>query len=311
MIRLLQAYNTILSVAFVFFLGFLIGKVYFNLSVKLLSKLSIWLFATTVNFVYLNDNPIPLKMFLTLIISNLLILTLIFLSWIIIGGFCKHTLLNFLITAFSNTGYIGYPIFYGLFGEKGLGYAVAFSIPHSFILATLGVAVLSLSTKEKFSKDLIKGAVKVFKMPWIYAIALAAFFNWLGISWRDFPPFLKGFIDMLKSASIPMILLTVGIEMSRVTFSMKFLKKVGFNTVFKLFIAPAISVPFVFLFGFDNLMSKIFILQFAMPTAVNSAIIAADQNVEPEYASFTVFSTTVFSFLSLGFWIWLIEKLGV
>ncbi|MDI3471958.1 MAG: malate permease [Thermotogaceae bacterium] len=307
----LPAYDTILSVAIIFFLGFFIGKIYSKLSIKLLSKLSIWIFTTTVNFVYLNDNPIPLKLFIILVISNLLVLSLIFFVWFIIGKFSKHTLLNFLLTAFSNTGYIGYPIFLGLFGEKGLGYAVAFSVPHSFILATVGVAILSLSAKEKFSHDLIKAIKKVFKMPWIYAIFLAAFCNWIGFSWRELPKFLRGFVDMLRSASIPMILLTVGLEMSRVVFSADFFKKVGFNTIFKLFIAPTISLPFVFLFKFDSLMAKIFILQFAMPTAVNSAIIAADQNVEPEYASFTVFSTTVFSFISLGFWVWLIEKIGV
>jgi len=300
-----------MSVALIFFLGFLVGKLYFKLSVQLLSKLSIWVFATVVNFVYLNENPISLKTFFILIVSNLLVFTIIFILWGIIGRFSKLTFLNFLLTAFCNTGYIGYPIFYGLFGEKGLSYAVAFSIPHSFILITLGVAILSLANKDRFCKDLINGIKKIFKMPWIYAIFLATFCNWMGVSWYDLPLFLKDFVDMLKRAAIPVILLTVGVEMSRIAFSRDLLTKVGFNTIFKLFIAPAVSLPFVFIFGFDSLMSKVFILQFAMPTAVNSAIIAADQNIEPEFASFTVFTTTVFSFLSLGFWIWLVERLGV
>lgn len=307
----LQAYNTIISVAFIFFLGFLFGKLYYKFSAHLLSKLSVWIFATVINFVYLNENPISLKTFFVMILSNLLVLTIIFALWMVIGGFSKLTLLNFLLTAFCNTGYIGYPIFYGIFGEKGLSYAVAFSIPHSFILITLGVAVLSLSSKNEFLRDLANGVNKIFKMPWIYAIFLATFFNWIGFSWHDFPPFLEDFVSMLKDAAIPIILLTVGVEMSRVTFSRNLLAKVGFNTVFKLLIAPAISLPFIFIFNFDSLMSKVFILQFAMPTAVNSAIIAADQNVEPEFASFTVFTTTVFSFLSLGFWIWIVERLGV
>jgi len=116
---------------------------------------------------------------------------------------------------------------------------------------------------------------------------------------------------MLKGSAIPYLLLYVGLSVSRVKMG-KHLSKMGLTILTnKLFIAPLIALGFATLYGLNGLEGKVFVLETAMPTAINSVVLISALNGDSETVGFGVTITTFFAILTLPVWTVMLEKLFV
>ena len=105
---------------------------------------------------------------------------------------------------FSNTGNLGLPLALFAFGEIGLSYAIiVFAI----------MAIWSFT----FGIWLVAGAGsfgKVLKEPLVGATLLGALFLWMG--WET-PKFLTNALDLVGQMAIPMMLITLGVAVARLS----------------------------------------------------------------------------------------------
>ena len=135
----------------------------------------------------------------------------------------------------------------------------------------------------------------VFKTPAILAVVPALIFNISGV---EVPNFLFRLSGLLGQAMIPVMLVTLGIQMAEIEKI-----KIDFNvfaaTTVRLIGGPLLAVFFVPLFGLQGIERDAGILQAAMPSAVLASIIAMEYKLIPEFVTTTVLFSTLFSILTL------------
>ncbi|HQP59060.1 MAG TPA: AEC family transporter, partial [Petrotogaceae bacterium] len=109
-------------------------------------------------------------------------------------------------------------------------------------------------------------------------------------------------IDMLNDAAITFILIYIGVTLSRVKLSPSNVKQTVLLTALKLLFLPILGFLAVSIVPMEPMYRKIFLLETAMPTAMNMVVVTAELNKEPEVGSLVVFFTTAFSVLTIPFW---------
>lgn len=219
-----------IPILILFLIGFSLGRITGGKNLSL-SKLSTWVLSTAIIFVYLNDHPAGGWDFFTALLVNSTMMAVVLILWKSLRPRDYHS--KFLSTAFCNTGYIGYPVVKSFLGDVGLSKAVVFSTVHTIFMITLGVFIAGLGGKRK--EKILDGLIGMLKLPWVYAMILAFVMNALGKSWREFPYFVREPISMLVDSAIPIIIITVGVELSRIKPSTLFLKDITILTFLNSF----------------------------------------------------------------------------
>lgn len=109
---------------------------------------------------------------------------------------------------------------------------------------------------------------------------------------------LENSLEYLANSAIPLIMLSLGL-----TISFKDVRSYLFDTVFisfsRLILAPLILYGILVSCGFNSLMLQVSVLQSAMPTAMNSLVLAITYDLDVELVSSVIFVTTILSLITL------------
>jgi len=193
-------------------------------------------------------------------------------------------------TTFSNCGYMGFPILYGLFGDVGIFYAAIFQIPFNIFIWTYGVIIFK---KHKNIKKIIKDVIN----PSMIALTLG--FILLILNLRIPDPFYSS-INYIGSLTTPLSMIVIGATLG--TIKIRFVlkdKMVYVISILRLFIAPLL-VYFVFsLFNPPKMALTVCVLLFAMPSAAATTIFAQEYNGNAKLAAGIVSFSTLFSMISI------------
>lgn len=195
-----------------------------------------------------------------------------------------------LATMFMNAGNFGLPATQFAFGETALAYASLYFVTDSMLSYSLGVVIASLGTvnaRQAFTN--------LIKVPNIYALALALFF--MGTGWQ-IPPVIERTTTLLGEASVPAMLVLLGLQFQRVRWQGNILPLALVNGL-RLIAAPVLAWMLSPLFGLQGPSRQAGILQSAMPTAVLTTVLATEYDADPPLVTATVFSTTLLSALTL------------
>jgi len=149
----------------------------------------------------------------------------------------------------------------------------------------------------------------VLKLPYIYTILTAYILGINGISYKMLPKPLFETVLMIKNSAIPFLLLFVGLSLSRIKFDKSSLKDAFYSTLLRLIIIPVFSLVFVLIYKMNPELSKVFVLESSMPTAVNSVLLIDALSGNTSLISFTVFSTTLLSVLTIPIWAFVLNKI--
>ena len=114
----------------------------------------------------------------------------------------------------------------------------------------------------------------------------------------DPPLWLGRPIELLATALIPVMLLTLGIQLAGMKRELPN-RLVGVPIFAKLVIAPVAALAGVTIVGLAGVESKVVILQAAMPAAVFTSLIAIEHDLEPEYVTSVVLVGTLVSAITL------------
>ncbi|QPJ62972.1 MAG: AEC family transporter [Candidatus Nitronauta litoralis] len=178
---------------------------------------------------------------------------------------------------FMNSVNLPFPILLSAFGEEAFPYALVFYLASLLGIFTLG----SLIVAEK------KGFFQLFKEPVIYAIAIAM---WMNLGEVDVPEILIQPLSLLESATIPIVLLVLGMQLSRVKIRQWKLPLLA--GIFRLGGGLLAAVLCIWLFKLEGLPQKVVLLEAVMPSAVIGALVAEKYQADPELVASTVALST-------------------
>ena len=195
-----------------------------------------------------------------------------------------------LIATFGNVGNFGLPLIEFRFGEIARIPATIYFLATIFISFVICVGVASWARSGGMA-----AVFSVFKTPALLALVPALILNISGIG---VPTFISRLSGLLGQAMIPVMLFTLGIQMSEIAKI-----KIDFNvfaaSTVRLVGGPLLAVILVPLFGLQGIERDAGILQAAMPSAVLASLIAMEYKLIPEFVTTTVLFSTLFSILTL------------
>ncbi|MCE5198348.1 MAG: AEC family transporter [Armatimonadota bacterium] len=196
-----------------------------------------------------------------------------------------------LVSAFGNTGFLGYPMVSAAFGHDNRAMLTAVMIDEfamSLVLNSLGVAIAATFAGSRFEW---KSMLELLRSPLFIATIIALLLR--NTHMPDLVMFTMGF---LAAATVPLAMISVGISLS--TRSAKQYPAALFAAItLKMLLLPAITffvLPFV---GITGTVAKVIMLEMAVPAAVISGVIASEYDANGAFAAGAIALGTLVSVL--------------
>lgn len=202
----------------------------------------------------------------------------------------KVTIAIILTTTITNAGNYGLSLNQFAYGEDALAYASIYFVVSSMMVYTVGVAVASMG--QASLKDSL---LNLLKYPTLYALILAVIFQQTG--W-DLPISLERSITLLSEATIPAMLILLGMQLGRTNLREN-KKALAIATVTRMVIAPLIAIGLSIPFQLEGPALQASVTEASMPSAVMTTILSTEFDAEPALVSAIVTATTLFSPITL------------
>lgn len=208
-----------------------------------------------------------------------------------IKGYSKKTTWTIMIaSSIMNTGFIGFPVCLGVFGQAGFLNAVFYDLSTSTMVVAYGIILA-----KKFAgntREVIKNTLTF--MP-LWAVIFGLIFNVFNI---PIGYVLSNVLNYLSGATIPLIMLALGLSLD--------FGNVGENlsdsivvSIIKLVIAPLIIFVLLTLFNIKGLAFNVAILEAGMSTAGNALVLAITYDLDKDLMGSLIFTNVVLSVVSL------------
>jgi len=228
---------------------------------------------------------------------------------------------------FGNTSFVGYPLLVAIYGDASLQTAVLTDQPGSFLaLSTVGVlaatyfSALSFSqeasTKRPTSRILLQ---RIVRFPPIWGLLIAVLLRSV-----EFPHFAFETLTLLSSTLIPLALISVGSELMIDLKQLEGRKTalalgLGYKLLFAPFLILLIYYGIALMHGpssdlapgIPSDVARITILEAAMAPMITGAIIARENDLDPELCSLMVSFGIPLSLITVPVLAKLLDKLGV
>ena len=184
-----------------------------------------------------------------------------------------------------NTGNLGIPICLFAYGTEGLGIASAVASVIILFHFTLGIFL----AKKKFSLDV------VVKSPPVYAIIISVIFLFFQI---QTPLFLENTTFLLTYATIFLVLMSLGIALTKLKFS---LKDSILLSLCRVILGPIIAFIIIYYFNLSGFAAGVLLIQSAMPSAILNYLVGSmysPKKIVDSIAS-TIVVSTIISFFTI------------
>jgi len=249
-----------------------------------------------------NVSPKELPLFIKLPILIFLIFTICGVIGYILGRCLKLERKSIggliLVCALGNTGFLGYPVIYGFYGDPGLvraifcdmGSVIASLLIGTFVGVTFGEGKEEKNTSLYILKELLK-------FPPFLACILSILCVTLGIGIKDIPAFLVDTLNYLSKATVPLIMISLGLSLSPgSTYTIKY----GILALLvRSGVAPLLALLLSLLLSIEGLERKVLILQSAMPSAMMSLVFSLLYRLDVKLVASACFITTISSLVIL------------
>ena len=236
------------------------------------------------------DSELALQMLSFILVAQIAVALLGFLVGKALRQSREITAAFVLIATFGNVGNFGLPLIVFRLGETARTFATVYFVATVFISFIICVGVASWARSGG-----VTAVFSVFKTPALIALIPALVFN---ITDVEVPIFLSRLSGLLGQAMIPVMLITLGVQMGEIPKI-----KINFNvfaaSTVRLIGGPVLALLIVPYFGLEGLERSTGILQAAMPAAVLASIIALEYKLLPEFVTTTVLFSTLYSIITL------------
>jgi predicted permease len=199
--------------------------------------------------------------------------------------------------SFSNTSFIGVPMIETYFGKQGVGLGILIDQAGTYlVLSTLGMLVATIYAQG--GRPTARAmARKVFTFVPFIAFILA-----LLLIPVPYPAWVEALLERLGGTLVPLALVSVGYQI-QFSQSRGRMRELSLCLGFKLILAPVvIGLLYAGLFGGRGEITQITIFEAAMPPAIGAAIVAIDNDLDPQLVTLVVGIGIPLSFLTLFAW---------
>lgn len=204
--------------------------------------------------------------------------------WILVKGVGMDSRTYLAPLIFGNTGNLGLPLALFAFGDEGLGYAVVVFAIMAIWSFTFGVWLVSDGG----------GLGKVIKEPLVGATILGGIFLWQG--WET-PTFLTNTLTLIGQLAIPMMLITLGVAIARLTPGG--LGRAVWVSILKFVLCAGIAWGVGLAFHLDPVAFAVLVIQIATPVAVTSYLLAEKYGADADAVAGLVVVSTLLSVVTL------------
>lgn len=285
--------NNLFPILLIAGIGYACGK-YLGVQPKPLSRLIFYVFSPCLIFNLITtseltgDDMIRMVSFTTVLVLCLSLLSLGLGKLINLERSMLAAVV--LVSMSMNAGNFGLSLNLFAFGEKGLAQASIFFVISSLLTNALGVAIASLGTA-----GIRESILRLWKVPMIYAVALAMFFTWTG--WQ-LPLPLQRTTTVLGDASIPTMLVLLGLQL-QANHRQNHLPGLILANSIRLVGGAVLGLILGPIFGLQGVAFQAGVTQAATPTAVISTVISTEFDSEPAFVTAAVFTSTILCPLTL------------
>ncbi len=287
--------NILLPIFILITIGILLQR-RFKLDLYTLAKINIYFLVPGIIFVKLYETEFILGLMMGVFGFCFLLMFILWLFAIIVSKLLKHE--SSMSAAFSNTVIFYNSANYGIpvndLAFRQDPFAMSIQI---FVLTVQNIVIFSYGVfrLKSLNGNKLDALLSYFKMPIIYALILGISFNALNIS---IPAPLMIAVSYISDALIGIALLTLGAQVAQLRFTKK-IGAVSIGVLMRLILSPAIALFIIVLLGLEGILAQALLISSAMPTSVNSAVIAQEYKNEPEYASQGVLFSTILSSITV------------
>ncbi|MCQ6253357.1 AEC family transporter [Methanocaldococcus sp.] len=206
-----------------------------------------------------------------------------------------------LVSMLGNTGFLGYPVILGMFGEEGLARAIFCDLGSVFATMLLGTYVGIRFGKSK-NKSVLKEMIKFPPLlTGIFSIILTIF----NFKLSYLPNFLLKSLNYLSSATVPLIMMSLGLSLS--PKSLKFGIFWGLvASLFRFIISPTLSFTLSDIIKIVGLDRNVLLVESSMPSAMMSLVLGTLYELDIKLIASSIFITTTLSLLVIGLWNWIL-----
>lgn len=268
----------------------------FDFNLNTLAKLNLYYFVPTIIFVKLYEADFTWSLFLWVAIFSLSFIAVILLigwgiAYLLPLSREERTVFSNSV-AFYNSGNYGVPVNSLVFKQDPFAMSIQIItlLFQNVLTFTYGIFLMRSVQVSK-----LQALLGYFKMPMVYAIILAIILN--AFDWQ-LPEFAYISVKYISDGFISIALVTLGAQVARLSFKVLELR-VWLSVILRLVICPLIGLGLIYLFNIDGIMAQALLISTAMPTSINSAIIAQEYNNEPEMAARIVLLSTLVSAITV------------
>jgi len=190
---------------------------------------------------------------------------------------------------------MGMPVNIALFGEESIPYVLFYYAANTTLFWTIGIYSISKGSEGSKEKVFSMSTVKRIFSPPLKGFLAGMLLVIAGIK---LPKFIIDSCKYIGNMTTPLSLLFIGITFSTIDMKgIRFDRDMAALLLGRFVIAPLVVYALTFLIPIPSLMTKVFIIQSAMPVIAQSAIAAKAYNADYQYATVMITVTTVLSIL--------------
>lgn len=198
-----------------------------------------------------------------------------------------------IVSAFGNTGYLGYPVAKAAFPGDGHGILTAVLFDNfamRIALITVGVAIATSSAGDRFDW---RSVTQLLRTPLVPAAVL-------GLAFRTYemPLLISDTLEYLAAPTVPLSLLSLGLSVSTGSVR-KYPLAIAVAVVLKMGVFPLLMWLLLGLWGVKGTVGAAAMLEAAMPSAVFSGVISSQFGANGRFAAGAVFVGTLLSAVTI------------
>ncbi|WP_199615318.1 AEC family transporter [Paenibacillus alkalitolerans] len=270
----------------------------FKLDIRTLSKLNFYLFSPAILFVMLYESTFTV----TVLLEVLLFFVLFYAALIAVveavmrlrgfQGGMRGAMRNSVI--FYNSANFAIPLNQLVFANNPFTLSVQLIIMviQSVIPNTFGI--YSVNAHRMELRQILR---TILTFPVIYIVPLAFLFKFAQI---PVPESVYIPLEYISQGFIATALVTLGAQLGNMKWSIS-MSDVLLSNALRLLVSPAIGFGIVLLLGYHGPLAQALVLSCAVPTSLSSVLLAVEFENEPDFASQAVFSSTLFSIVTVTF----------
>lgn len=200
-----------------------------------------------------------------------------------------------LVTALSNTSFIGFPLIMAYYNEADVAYAVICDQVTFLLLSTYGVIVaINASKTQQLSPGIIIRKVITFP-PFIGCVTALTLPRYVDIS------ALTPLFDKLSGTVGPLALFSIGLQLQFEGWRTE-IKNISVALLYKLILAPALVIGVAMLFQLKGKSTQISIFEMAMPSFLSASVIANQYHLNTKLTNLIIGASIVIGFATTAIW---------